>query len=91
MTNDREAFEAYYARRTSCDVAEIVALRRGDDYTLVASHLQTLWEGWKARAALADSLDDARDAARYRMARKHRYINRAEEHEIDTLIAKAQT
>jgi hypothetical protein len=33
---------------------------------------------------------DAREAARYRMARKHRYINRVEEHEIDTLIAKAK-
>jgi hypothetical protein len=44
----RDQFEAYYARHTSCDVAEIVALRRGDDYTLIASHLQTLWEGWKA-------------------------------------------
>lgn len=44
----RDQFEAYFAKRTACDVAEIVALRRGDGYTLIASYLQTLWEGWKA-------------------------------------------
>jgi hypothetical protein len=52
-TAERTAFEAWYAQRVSAPIADIVALRRGDGYTLTAPYLQSLWTCWQSRAALS--------------------------------------